>query len=247
MCHIKRSFIFILSLFIGHLSIAQTVLLHESIRDYDFEKPKQGPNFRHFNHLTLGYSLFVPLNDDNEVEIKPGASRVFSVGWRYKYRITNWLSIGSGISYTNEIYNLKQSNNKIIPDTILHSKEKMRFNYINTEGYIRFNIGKRGNIIGRFIDIGAFCGYAFLVEHMYEDNFDNNISSNNAGVERVILSKLNYIERFQYGLKTRIGINRFVLTGNYRLTELLTEDYKKSVGDYYFPQLSVGLEIGLHK
>jgi len=231
----------------NELFVGQTVLLHESIRNYDFKMPKQGPNFRHFNHLILGYAFFVPMHQINEIQIKAGTSTILTVGWRYKFKITNWLAIGAGVNFTNEKFNIKQNDEKVIPDTILHSKEKMRFNNIGPDFYIRFNLGKRGNIIGRFVDLGAYCNWPFSVEHMYEDNKDRNSSTKRAGIERVILSKLNYIERFQYGLKSRIGINRFVLTGTYRLNELLTEEYKKGSGDYFFSKFALGLEIGLHK
>ncbi len=247
MINIKRVSLLLYSIFLCELFFGQTVLLHESIRDYDFKMPKDGPNFRHFNHFYVGYAFFIPLQKENEIEIKAGTSAILSVGWRYKFKITNWLAIGAGINYTNEIYNIKQIETKAVPDTILHSKEKLRFNNFGPDAYIRFNFGKRGNIIGRFIDLGAYCNWPFSVEHMYEDNLDRNTSANRAGVERVILSKLNYIERFQYGFKARIGLNRFVLTGTYRLNELLTEDYKKEVGNYIFPQLALGIEIGLHK
>ncbi len=247
MINLKKFSLILYSIFLCEILVGQTVLLHESIRDYDFKMPTQGPNFRHFNHLNIGYAFYIPSNDVNEVETKAGTSTIFSLGWRYKLKITRWLALGAGINYTNEIFNIKQNENKVVPDTILHSKEKLRSNNFGPDAFIRFNFGKRGNIIGRFIDLGAYCNWPVSIEHMYEDNLDQNTSSTRAGLGRVILSKLNYVERFQYGLKARIGINRFVLTGTYRLNEFLTQDYKNEVGNYSFPKLAIGIEIGLHK
>jgi len=246
MINFKKISFIIFGILLSELLLGQTVLLHESIRDYDFKMPNQGPNFRHFNHLSIGYAFFVPSDDVDEVQTKPGTSTIFSLGWRYKLKITNWLAIGAGINYTNEIFNIKQIEGKVVPDTILHSKEKLRSNNFGPDGFIRINFGKRGNIIGRFIDLGAYCNWPVSIEHMYEDDLDQT-TPNGARLGRVILSKLNYVERFQYGLKARIGINRFVLTGTYRLNEFLTQEYKNEVGNYFFPKLALGIEIGLHK
>jgi hypothetical protein len=245
--NLVRGYLLIFSTLLLNLTYGQTVLLHETINDYDFKIPKKGPNFRHFNYLNIGYAFFIPSNSSNEIETRAANTTIFTIGWRYKYKIANWIAIGGGINYSNEIFDLKQETGKVVPDSILHSKEKLKFNSLGPDVYIRFNFGKRGNIIGRFIDLGAYAAYAFKVKDMYEDNLEKNLSTGNAGIQKVIRSDLDYVEKIHYGLKVRIGVNRFVLTGTYRLNELLTEDYKKQVGEQTLPQLSIGFEIGLHK
>jgi hypothetical protein len=245
--HFTRSYLLILTTLLLNLSYGQTVLLHEKMDDYDFKIPRQGPNFRHFNYLNIGYAFFIPSNNVNEIETRVGTTTLLNIGWRYKYKITNWMAIGGGINYSNDIYDLKQETGKVVPDSIIHAKEKLKFNSVGPDVYIRFNFGKRGNIIGRFIDIGAYAAYAFKVKDMYQDNLEKNLATGNAGIQKVIRSDLDYVEKIQYGLKARIGVNRFVLTGTYRLNELLTEEYKEQVGELILPQLSIGIEIGLHK
>ena len=95
--------------------------------------------------------------------------------------------------------------------------------------------------------MGAFANWSFKVKHTYQDKVENNIQSSMAGKKRVILTELNYVEKFNYGLRARIGLNRFVITASFRMNELLTEEFKSEVGDWYFPKLDLGLEIGLHK
>jgi len=242
------SFISTIVLYISAIQLnGQTVLMHETIKDYDFKLPRQGPNFRHFNYLYLGYAFFVPSGGQNEIETKPANTTIFTLGWRYKFKLTNWFSVGTGINYSNEIFDLKQNEGKLIPDTILHSKEKLKFNSLGTEVYFRFNFGKRGNIVGRFLDIGAYWAWAFKVKDVYQDKPEQINSVGNASKQKVVLSNLDYVEPFHYGLKVRFGINRFVLAGSYRLNELLTKEYKQEVGDLILPQLALGLEIGLHK
>jgi hypothetical protein len=224
----------------------QTVLMEEKINAYDFKLPTKGPNFRHFNHLYIGFGFFIPDANAMEVKTKPASTTSFEFGWRYKLKLTNWFALGAGISYKNDIFDIKQIENKIIPDSVSHTKEKLRFNYLGSEAYIRFNFGKRGNIVGRFIDFGAYANWAFRVKHMMIDKVDENVP-HRAGSQRVILYKLDYIEKFCYGLKARIGSNRLVLTADYRMSELFTDDYKAEVGNYYLPKFAVGFEFGLHK
>ena len=226
---------------------AQTVLLHEKISEYDFKTPKRGPNFRHFTHMYLGFAFFIPNNERTEIDTKPGSTTTLSVGWRYKYKITKWLAIGGGLNYANDVFNLVQDENKVVPNNIQHEREKLRFNNLGPDAFLRFNFGKRGNVVGRFVDIGAYFSWSFKVKHMYQDKTDKNIPPNQAGKQRVILSDLKYVEPFHYGLKGRIGLNRFVFTASYRMSELLTQEYREEVGEMFFPKLNVGLEIGLHK
>lgn len=246
MLNIKRIFILQAFIIICQTAFGQTVLLHEKISAYDFKLPGKGPNYRHFSHLFIGFGFFIPDGDPFEVETKPGSTTALEFGWRYKLKLTNWLAIGSGVNYINEIFDIKQIEEKVVPTAILHSKEKLRFNNVGSEFFLRFNFGKRGNIIGKFVDLGTYANWAFKVKHMYQDKSNSQLPYQAESV-RVILYNLKYVERFNYGLKARIGVNRYVVTGSYRLNELLTEDYKNIVGDYYLPRLSIGLEIGLHK
>jgi len=244
---VKKYVIFVTCLIISELALAQTLLLHEKISDYDFDVPSHGPNFRHFNHLFVGFALFVPSNDEKEIETVLGSTTTLAIGWRYKYKLTNWFAVGAGINYTNDVFNLAQNDKKVVPDNIIHDKEKLRFNNLGPDVYLRLNFGKRGNVVGRFIDIGAFANWSFKVKDMYQDKIDNPNSAYGAGKGRVILSDLNYVEPFHYGVRARFGLNRFVLTASYRLTELLKKEYTQTVGDLFLPKLNVGLEIGLHK
>jgi len=241
----KNIFLLIFSLFTINV-FSQTVLLHEDVRKLDFQMPSGGPNYKHFHQLYLNYMFIIPMNDAMEVETNDGKSGTFTVGWRYKRKLSEWYSIGTGLSYANSQYSIKQDEGKEIPNDILHKKEKLKYNNINLELYMRFNFGKRGNIIGKFIDLGAYGGYSVIVKHFYEDEADKN-NPPYVGKIKVNEQDLNYVNHWNYGLVLRMGVNRWVLTGTYRLSDLLDADYKATVGAYYFPRLAVGIEMGLHK
>ncbi len=239
----KLIIIFII-LIIGNLSIGQTVLMHEKISDYDFDVPKRGPNFRHFTHLFVGFAFYIPIQNENQIDCVYGASTSFSVGYRYKYKITNFVAIGAGLHYTNDIFTITQNENKIFPNKQLHKRERMRFNSLGAGAFIRFNIGKRGNIIGRFVDLGGYYDWIFVAKHVFKNRIEKtNPNYAGHGKEKVVLSALNYVRNFHYGFRGRLGINRFVLTASYRLDDLLNCKY----APLFLPRLNVGLEIGLHK
>jgi hypothetical protein len=220
--------------------------MEEKISTYDFKLPTKGPNFRHFSHMLIGINFIIPEGKGFEVKTIPGASTSFKVGWRYKFKITNWLATGTGVNYTNDIFDIKQVVNKIIPNEIQHSREKLKFNHAGTEFYLRFNFGKRGNIIGRFVDLGGYANWAFKVKHLCIDKAEGQ-AQYRAGSQRITFQDLDYIEKFNYGLITRIGLNRYVLSANYRLSELFNNSFRAEVGEYFLPKLSIGLEVGLHK
>ncbi len=240
----KRIFIFFAVIILAHeIAVCQTVLLHEKISDYEFEIPSRGPNFRHFTHLYLGFAFYIPQSNENQITTINGATTAFSVGFRYKYKINNFLALGAGLNYTNDIFSIKQSKDKVFPDTVIHKNEKLRFNSIGPDAFIRFNFGKRGNVIGRFIDFGVYYNWVFVARQVFKDNSDKDSNKLDSGKQKVVLSDLNYIRPFHYGVKTRVGINRFVFTASYRLDELLNE----KCTPMFLPRLNVGIEVGLHK
>ncbi|MCF6240231.1 MAG: hypothetical protein L3J74_02660 [Bacteroidales bacterium] len=228
-------------------TFSQTVLLHQDVRKLDFQMPSSGPNYKNFHQLYLNYLLIIPMNEDNEVETNMGKSGIFTIGWRYKRKLSEWFAWGTGLSYANAQYSIKQNAAKQIPNNILHDKEKLKYNNVNLEAYIRFNFGKRGNIIGKFIDLGGYGGYAMTVKHFYEDAADKNSPPSYAGKIKVNEKDLSYVNHLNYGFIARMGVNRWVISASYRLSDLLSDDYKAMVGDVYFPRLAIGLEMGLHK
>ncbi len=236
--------LFAIILIIGEISVGQTVLMHEKISDYDFDVPKRGPNFRHFTHLFVGFAFYIPEGSKNEISCVYGASSSFSVGYRYKFKISNIFALGASLNYTNDIFSIKQNKDKTFPNSMQHKKEKMRFNSFGNDLFVRINMGKRGNVIGRFIDLGAYYNWVFVARHVYKDHIRTNQTVvRSSGKQKVVLSDLDYITRFHYGIRGRMGINRFILTATYRLSGLLND--KNS--PLFLPKLNIGLEIGLHK
>lgn len=237
----------ILTIFIGwHSTNAQSILMEEDIRKYDIYKPRKGPNLRNFTHLYMNYGLIVEIPDysEAETETKLGSSHTLAVGYRYKLKLTDIIAFGYDISYSYYSYYLKQTEQKTFPNTILHSSEKIRFSNIGFEAYLRLNINKRrGNYVGNYLDIGGYANWMYQAKHIYHDKEQLN-QLYHANNKKVVLKDLQYTKSLNYGIKCRIGFNRFAIFGTYRLSDLIKPEYKTTIDKFELPQFAIGVELG---
>jgi len=214
---------------------SQTVLLQEEVKDT--VPGKHGQNLRNFSHFYIGLGFIAGEPDSSGSDILYGRSTNFVFGYRYKFRICNFLAIGYDLGFNRYSYSLKQWAKKITPDTILHNKEKIIFNDLGISGYMRFNYGKRGNRIGNFIDLGGYGDWTFSGVNFFKDKNDNG------NIFKTSISHLKYYEAVNYGALARIGFNRYVFYGYYRLSDIFKSSYKYPE----LPRFTFGLQIGLYK
>ncbi len=226
---------------------SQTKLIEEDIRKYDIKIPTSGPNLKNFRHFYLDYAFAVTQTKGEGADINFGKTHIFTIGWRYKRKLSNFFSYGFDFNYNNLVFNLKQNSKKIVPNNITHTKEKIKLNNAGGEFFLRTNIGRRGNIVGKFLDIGAFVNWSIITKHYFEDDTDSKTNGYNAGKTEVVYKDLNYVEEFQYGIKARIGVNRWVVSAKYRLSDVLTDKFRTSTVNIELPRLFIGLQIGLHR
>ena len=228
---------FILS-FLVLLSIAnysQTVLMQQEVKDTVLGK--HGQNLRNFSHFYIGLGFIAGKPDSTGSDILYGKSTNLVVGYRYKFRICNFFAIGYDIDFNSYYYSLKQWAKKITPDTILHNKEKLTFYNLGISGYMRFNYGRRGNRIGNFIDLGGYGDWTFSAINFIKDK------KTNGNIFKTSISHLKYYEAVNYGALARIGFNRYVFYGYYRLSDIFKSSYKYPE----LPRFTFGLQIGLYK
>ena len=141
---------------------AQETILDENT--YDYKDPNLfGQNRPFYLHYYLGYGLITPYQQDIRNEIIFGKSFEFELGLRFKYRFTNWLSIGTSMSYDIMNYRINQNAENIFPNNnyyIDEAKEKFISQSFSLLPYLRINIGRRGNKIGKYMDIGYFFNWS---------------------------------------------------------------------------------------
>ena len=217
---------------------AQEAVLEREVTEDMFNKEK-GPNLKKFDHLYVAGSTYITNSD--EVEVKPVLSNDFVLGYRYKYKLLSFYNIGFDISYHHLNYNLKQNDDKVVPNSITHDKEVINFNAFDLELYQRFQLGKTGNMIGFFIDMGGYVGWVFGARHIIHDEVSGE-DPYNAALRITKHKDLDYTKNLDYGYKVRIGYNNIGICGSYRIADFFDDSF----GYPELPRLSVGIELGLH-
>ena len=216
-------------------AFSQDILLQQNVKS-DTVRPAYGPNLRNFIHGYVG--LGFPFYTTEEVNYtKPGASSNFNFGIRYKRKFTNYLATGLDLGISSTSYKIKQNETKTVPDININDKEKIQVNLVESSAWLRINMGRRGNFIGNFLDLGGFGGWNFQKKH--------KTINTNAEDEKVKVStsKLKYVENFSYGFIARVGASRYALTAQYRLSDL----FKSSYAMPELPRLIIGFELGLFR
>ncbi len=241
----KTTLLIISALFFTLFTTAQTVELEEDVRLLDIKKPTRGQNLRHYNHWYLEYGSIIPVKEDPGAKVKSPFAFSFSAGNRYKLKLNNYFAVGLGAAYSYTSFRLKQDAQKQIPNNITHRKEKYIFHALAADAFFRINFGKRGNIVGKFIDLGGYGSYAFSAKHEYEDKIKKPQMAGYTDT-RQTNTGLQYINRLNYGATVRMGINRYVLFGRYRISEIFDANFKTQVSKAELARITVGVQIGLH-
>jgi len=230
----KQVFIIIL-LSLSFEVFSQDILLQQNVKA-DSVIPAWGPNLKHFIQGYVGLGFPVYTNED-VAYTKFGTSMAVCPGLRYKHKISQNFAVGLDMGICLAAYKIKQEEGKFVPDTIINDKEKFQFNSLAGSAYMRINMGRRGNYLGNYLDLGAYGGWNYIKKHK-----TTNESPEGEKV-KILTTRLNYVENFSYGLLTRIGINRFALTASYRLSNI----FKSSYNLPELPRLQIGMELGLFR
>jgi hypothetical protein len=212
-------------------AFSQVVVLEQNVKD-DTIRPTHGPNLKHFfqGYIGLGFPLYTS-EDVNYTKF--GSSTAVDFGMRYKRKLAEYFAVGGDLGLNLTAYKIKQDHGKTVPDTMINDKEKFQINLLRSSVYARFNVGRRGNHIGNYLDLGLYGGWNCVKKHQtINENQDQE-------KVKVTTSQLKYIENFSYGLISRIGINRWTITANYRLNNT----FEASVALPELPHLTIGLEL----
>lgn len=210
---------------------AQNPLISENPKA-DTLTPNFGKNRAFYMHGTIAYGVNI-LNQSDSYEVDPIGSGNFMFAYTFKWRINQLLSGGFDLAYNLYDYKITQDDGKIYPDTIEHEKQNIICNDIGVAPYLRINFDlKRGDHLGYYLDLGAYGGVHINRKLITKDILDSGER------QKTILSKFQDLERFNYGVFGRLGLNTFCFYGKYRMSTLLTENSLKDL-----PPLTVGLQL----
>lgn len=219
---------------------AQNVLLSENPAN-DTIIPKKGPNLKKFYFVYIGYEAFADNFSNNSANLRNGASGRTMFGFKFKRRITNFWALGYDINMSSSTFSIKQNSQKTFPSVAIHKKERLMVGGLGVQIFTRFNFDRRGNKIGKYLDIGGYANWDYITSHFTKD-FTTPADSSNAHTIKITESQLNYFENYEYGVKASLGSNHFSISATYRIS-----DFTKSSFINYpeLPRLSVGISLAL--
>lgn len=215
---------------------AQQVLVQANVAD-DTVKTTFGPNRRWFGHGYVALGL-VAGPAEAGARLRYGfPSAEARVGGRLKRRLSQSVALCGDLAYAYLRYDLAQEAGKRVPAPTLHQRESLVLHQIATEFAVRFNYGRRGNAVGRYLDLLAGGNWAAGTHHSTEDTPAPGIGS----VETTE-SGLPYLRRFGGIAGARLGFDRYALAARYRFSPAFAPAYAAWPE---LPRWVVGVEVGL--
>jgi hypothetical protein len=200
----------------------------------DTIEPVKGPNRKHFVHPFMSFGLCIDAGETG-AQVKQPRVDQFSFGVRYKRRIAEHFAWGWDLAYNVNDFSLKQDVTKTTPDPILYDSQRMIFNIAQAGLFLRLNYGKRGNTLGKYIDLAGY-GDAVIAHTLYTKYhlLDNS-------VVRSRRSGLGYFQRLNYGAQVRFGFKKVIIYGQYRISDM----FYKPENLAELPRIIAGIQFSL--
>ena len=209
----KKLVLIIFVLLQGFLSFAQDVVINENLSDTT--RKKKGPNLKVYRQNWIQFSFFTPY-ENNPLQKFP-ASYHIGFGYRAKYKLNNTFSWGWGLAFHFNHHRLNYFLNHPVYGLQSIRKEKFLQRQFAGELFFRTNFGKRGNILGKFLDLGASGGVNVWNTFRYVID-EKDLFGNNQGETTINIRKSGKAIPYYYGVIARLGWYRWVVSGEMRLS-----------------------------
>ncbi len=220
---------------VAHFVFAQTPVLDVAVEPYNMGRPENGPNGKRFVNSFIGMHFVLPTETNDAAPVKP-LSTGFRFGIMNKFRFNDFFSIGYLLDFNSYNFNYSQSAKKTFPDTLIHKTQNIGLASIGTGLYFRFNFDvRRGDYLGHYLDLGAYADWLPFRNLYYNDKIDFG------QIQHSRISRLNFVEKYQYGLFAAVGLNRFTIFGRYRISDVIKSPYHSAE----LPRLTIGVGLCL--
>ncbi|HYW95305.1 MAG TPA: hypothetical protein VE870_06950 [Bacteroidales bacterium] len=239
----KKILLLLIILLPTGLVFSQKVELSKNVDEQ--YKDNHGPNMRHYGYFYTGLGIIPEFDKESGSAVKFWGSGEYTIGYRYKLKLLSFYALGFDASFIHTRYNYIIDDlavtNPDNPLTFVNDEKRHALvnNSITLEVYQRINLGKRGNTLGNYLDVGLSGSWNHTVKEVIVKEYADNAYY--AGKSRTVNRKLDFPEPFSYGVKARIGHNKFVIYGNYRLSDYFRND---TYDIPELPRLRVGVELG---
>lgn len=220
---------------------AQRVLVHEE-PDTTGEIPMIGKNRSIYAHQLIKIGLFAPVYESGAKLNFWSTSLSYEV--RTKAKICSWNALILDFGYRCDRFIIDQEQTKLLPGFFgNHKRERISNHNVSFALCDRFNFGRRGNILGIYLDAGFYGDYVFRATHLYVDEFYNSNSPVATHTRtRVKDTQLQYMNRMNYGLTARLGWEWGSVYAMYRMTDMIKDNPPLTVYPD-LPKLVIGIEM----
>jgi len=235
---IRLAALFSFALLLSLDSSAQRVIIEQDV-NADTAVPTVGKNRKNFwgSFVDVGMAIGESTGDSAPSTLI-GRSWSFKYGMYYKRKISNWYSILGQLAYKRAAYHYNVDELPLDQEQLKSSKLVM--NNVTGEFSNRFNFGKRGDHIGYYVEIGASADFNFMNKEKWI--YTNQSDQDGAYFETTKLTyhNLDYIEALAYNAHLRVGFNKLVIFGDYRLSDRFKATDRVN---YQVTPLTVGLRL----
>ena len=223
-------------------AIGQTIVEDRDVEESQ-SKVEEGPNTKYYQHGFLQFGSVLNIDANDSAQVIPNFGLI-SYGTRGKLKLLSWLAAGWDAKYTFSQYNIKQGELNALADQTF-KKQRLDRHAIDLGAHIRFNFDRRGNTLGKYLDLGGYGGFAFGNRMKYSSADKASAATGGSNAQRTVLRKLQYVQPLHYGLQARLGFNRLAVCGYWRVSQLLKKvDYLHGGAAYpELPRLSIAVEL----
>ena len=234
------SLLFALCVLPGSL-LAQRVLVHEE-PDTSGEIPLYGKNRSLYVHPLMKLGVFAPVYEKG-LRLNFWSTSV-SAEARMKAKICRWNALVLDFGYRCDRFILDQKDSSYLPwFTGNHKRERLSTHNLSFALCDRINFGKRGDILGIYLDFGFYGDFLMRGAHLVVDEYyDSNSPVASHVKSKTKLTQLNYLNRLNYGFTARFGWEWGSFYAMYRMTDLIMDE---SVFVQYpdMPRVVAGVEL----
>lgn len=238
----KKNVVILLILFLlSNQLFAQTTNFNTTVSQ-DTSESDSVKNQNNNVTFTLQYGLF--LQADNTFNKYRSGNFAFSIF--YLHKIAKWYSYGVDFSFNLSSFQItKKQADKTFPDTIVHNSENISISSLGIELFQRFNFFNkhRGKVFGKYIDMGIYGNIHLSSFYYYRNTYNRSVSNFFTKQNDVYFRSPDFLNRYDYGVIARIGMNWFSVFAKYRLSELMKPTYQKNYNYPELPNLTVGVKI----
>jgi hypothetical protein len=164
-------------------------------------------------------------------------------GVRGKLKLWSWEALVMDAGYRYDRYSMRKDTPKLIPlDPTIHQRERISDHNFSGSFCDRINFGKRGNVMGSWLDFGVYADWSFRTSNVYVDqHYDSNSPSGYRYKNKTKITRLPYMEKTNYGLTVRFGGDYGGVFAEWRMNNIIKKNY--TTGDRDLPKLTIGIEF----